>query len=56
MAKKLPKRTLNDDRKYMGVWIDEDTYSSLMNRAYKGGETLSQLIRSLLDKAAQETV
>lgn len=54
MSKKTQRRMLNDKRKYMGVWIDKDTYDALMSRAYKGGETLSQFVREVLDNAAKE--
>ena len=53
MAKRI---SLNDKRKYMGVWIDKDIYDALMKRAYKGGETLSQFVRSLLDRAARDVI
>jgi len=47
----MARLKLNDKRKYMGVWIDEDTYDCLMNKAYKKGETLSQFVRELLEEA-----
>jgi len=53
MAKKTQRLKLNEDRKYMGVWIDEDTHIVLMRKAYTQGETLSQFVRHLLDKAAE---
>lgn len=56
MAKKTERLKLNEDRKYMGVWIDEDTYKTLMRNAYERGDTLSQLVRELLDKAASNPV
>lgn len=51
MAKK-PRLKLNEDRKYMGIWIDQDTYTILMKKAYEKRDTLSQLVRGLLNDAA----
>ena len=52
MPKKNTRLKLNDDRKYMGVFIDTDTYEALMQKAYDEKETLSQLVRRLLNRAA----
>lgn len=53
MVKKTKRLKLRDSRKYMGVWIEEGTHEVLMRKAYQEGNTLSQYVRGLLDKAAE---
>ncbi len=54
MAKKPKRLKLNERRKYLGIWVDNEIHDSLKQIAYNHGETLSQFLRDLLDKTASE--